>query len=233
MNVTVNDSIRNQLLEASEEKYRIFSSSLIPNVDNILGVRIPILRKMAQQMAKGDWKAYLAAASDEYFEEIMLQGLVIGYAKADIEEKLEAIVRFIPKINNWSVCDSFCIGLKITQKHQERVWSFIQPYLTSDQPYDIRFGVVMLLNYYATEAYIDRTLQLLDRIKHDNYYVKMAVAWAIATCFTNVPEQTMAYLRSPACTLDMFTYNKSLQKITESLRIDQDTKQLIRSMKRK
>lgn len=225
--------VRSQLLESAEDKYRIFSSSLIPNVDNILGVRIPTLRKIAQQLAKGDWKSYLATASDEYFEEIMLQGLVIGYAKGDVEEKLEAIARFIPKINNWSVCDSFCIGLKNTRKHQERVWSFIQPYLKSEQAYDIRFGVVMLLNYYADEAHIDRVLPLLDGIKHDNYYVKMAVAWAIATCFTNVPEQTMAYLRSSECTLDTFTYNKSLQKITESLRIDADTKQIIRSMKRK
>jgi Predicted DNA alkylation repair enzyme len=229
----MNLSIRNQLLEAAEEKYRTFSSSLIPNVDNILGVRIPTLRKIAAQLAKGDWKAYLETASDDYFEEIMLQGLVIGYAKADIEEKLEAIARFIPKINNWSVCDSFCIGLKIVHKHQERVWSFIQPYLASDQPYDIRFGVVMLLNYYADEAYIDRVLPLLDRIKLDHYYVKMAVAWAIATCFTNVPDRTMAYLRSSACTLDTWAYNKSLQKITESLRIDAETKRLIRSMKRK
>ncbi|GMK41538.1 hypothetical protein PCCS19_45950 [Paenibacillus sp. CCS19] len=229
----MNLSIRNQLLEEAEEKYRSFSSSLIPNVDNILGVRIPTLRKIAGQLAKGDWKAYLATASDEYFEEIMLQGLVIGYAKADIEEKLEAIARFIPKINNWSVCDSFCIGLKITQKHKERVWSFIQPYLASDQPYDIRFGVVMLLNYYADDEYMDRVLPLLDRIKQDHYYVKMAVAWAIATCFTNVPDRTMAYLRGDECTLDNWTYNKSLQKITESLRIDAETKQLIRSMKRK
>jgi 3-methyladenine DNA glycosylase AlkD len=227
-------SVREQLLAAADERYRQFASSLIPNVDTMIGVRLPILRKLAQQIAKGDWQAYLEQADNEYFEEIMLQGMTIGYVKTkDIEEQLQAAARFIPKIDNWSVCDSFCIGLKATRRHQERVWDFIQPYLNSGEAYDIRFGVVMLLNYYVDEAYVDRALQHLASIKHDNYYVKTAVAWAIATFFTGLPEQTMAFLRGSGHKFDDFTYNKALQKITESLRIDKDTKQGIRSMKRK
>lgn len=227
-------SIREQLTAAADENYRQFSVTLIPNVDNMLGVRLPVLRKLAQQIAKGDWQAYLDKADSNYFEEIMLQGMVIGYAKAkDVEEQLQAAARFIPKIDNWSVCDSFCNTFKLARKHQERVWEFIQPYLHSSEAYDIRFGVVMLLSYYVDEHYVDRALQHLGRIKHDNYYVKMAVAWAIATYFTKLPEPTMAFLRSEGGQLDDFTYNKALQKITESLQIDQATKQLIRSMKRK
>lgn len=161
----------------------------------------------------------------------MLQGMVIGCAKADVEEILHHIAAFVPKIDNWSVCDSFCSGLKITSLHKERVWEFIQPYLESDREYNIRFGVVMLLNYYIDELHIHRVLERLDRITHEGYYVKMAVAWAVSICFVKLPDITMDYVRSNS--LDDFTYNKALQKITESYRVAPETKALIRSMKRK
>ncbi|WCR28566.1 DNA alkylation repair protein [Paenibacillus thiaminolyticus] len=224
-------TIRAQIMALADEKYRQFSASLIPNINNVVGVRLPGLRKLARNIAKGDWRAYLAQADSDYFEEVMLQGMVIGCAKADVEEILHHIAAFVPKIDNWSVCDSFCSGLKITSLHKERVWEFIQPYLESDKEYDIRFGVVMLLNYYVDELYIHRVLERLDRITHEGYYVKMAVAWAVSICFVKLPDITMDYLRSNS--LDDFTYNKALQKITESYRVAPETKALIRSMKRK
>ncbi len=223
-------SIREQLITLSDEDYRKFSAALIPNINNVLGVRLPELRKMARLLAKGEWRNYLKNADKEYFEEIMLQGMVIGYVKTDIEEVLHYVVDFVPKIDNWSVCDSFCIGLKFTRLNKERVWNFIQSYLFSNQEYYIRYGVVMLLVYYSDEAYIQLVLERLDNVKHEGYYVKMAVAWAISICYVKLPDPTMAYLQNNS--LDNFTFNKALQKITESLRVDIESKKLIRGMKR-
>lgn len=97
----------------------------------------------------------------------MLQGMVLGYVKADPEEILHYIADFIPKIDNWSVCDSFCTGLKFTLKNKEQMWDFIVPYLLSDKEYEIRFAVVMMLNFFIEEAYISRILQLLDKVRHE------------------------------------------------------------------
>ncbi|MEK3724972.1 DNA alkylation repair protein [Paenibacillus sp. FSL H8-0034] len=224
-------TIKEQLIELAEEKYQKFTAALIPNINNVLGVRLPELRKLAKMIAKGDWRTYLEQADGEYFEEVMLQGMVIGYIQTDSTELLRYVADFVPKIDNWSVCDSFCIGLKFTLANKETMWEFVQPYLVSKQDYDIRFGVVMLLNYYIEEEYISRVLERLDSIKHEGYYVKMAVAWALSICFVLLPEPTMIYLKSNS--LDKMTYNKALQKITESYRVDQETKSLIRSMKRK
>ena len=60
---------------------RSFKNSPVasPGTSNILGVRLPILRKLAKKIIRGDWRAYLASAQDQSFEEIMLQGMVIGY----------------------------------------------------------------------------------------------------------------------------------------------------------
>ncbi|KGP79038.1 MULTISPECIES: DNA alkylation repair protein [unclassified Paenibacillus] len=223
--------VRTQLLSLVEPEYQKFSAALIPNITNLLGVRLPEIRKMAKQIVKEDWRAYLKTADDDYFEEVMLQAMVIGHAQADIEELLHHIAWFVPKIDNWSVCDSFCGGLKYTKAHLDQVWQFLQPYLVSNQEYDIRFGVVMLLNFYMEEKYISEVLISLDRIRHDGYYVKMAVAWAISIAYVKQPEATLRYLQDNS--LDDFTYNKALQKITESYRVDSETKQIIRSMKRK
>ena len=222
--------LRDKLFELSDDKFKTFHSRLCPNTDNIIGVRLPLLRQLVKEIAKGDWRNFLSNSKEEYYEEILINGLVIAYAKCDVEERLNYIESFVPKIDNWAICDSFCNTLKFVNKNKEIMWEFIQSYLKSYNEFEIRFAVVIILNYYITEDYIDLVLKTLDNIKHDGYYVKMAVAWAISMCFIKFEEKTMAYLKDNS--LDDFTYNKSLQKICESLRIDKNTKELIKSMKR-
>ena len=222
--------LRDKLFELSDDKFKTFHSRLCPNTDNIIGVRLPLLRQLAKEIAKGDWRNFLSNSKEEYYEEILINGLVIAYAKCDVEERLNYIESFVPKIDNWAICDSFCNTLKFVNKNKEIMWEFIQPYLKSYNEFEIRFAVVIILNYYITEDYINLVLKTLDNIKHDGYYVKMAVAWAISMCFIKFEEKTMAYLKDNS--LDDFTYNKSLQKICESLRVDKNTKELIKSMKR-
>ncbi|CAI6087605.1 DNA alkylation repair protein [Cohnella sp. JJ-181] len=227
MNTT---SIRAQLEALAEPGYRKFASSLIPNIDNLMGVRLPALRRIALEAARGDWRVWLAQADGEYFEEIMLQAMVIGYADMAPEERLRHVAAFVPKIDNWSVCDRFCLGLKFARAHQAAVWAFIQPYLRSGHAYEVRFGVVMLLEHFIDDENADGVLKLLDQVSHEDYYVKMAVAWAVSMCYVKFPERTEAYLA--ACSLDDFTFNKSLQKICESYRVDAAAKVRVRAMRR-
>ncbi|MED4452342.1 DNA alkylation repair protein [Metabacillus fastidiosus] len=223
--------IRKQIFELIDTDYQKFAAALIPNINNILGVRLPELRKIAKKIAKDDWHTYLETAENEYFEEIMLQGMIIGYVKTNIEEILPYVAAFVPKIDNWSVCDSFCTGLKFTKENKRLVWEFLQPYLSSEKEYEIRFGVVMLLNFYIETEYIGKVLNLLEGVKHEGFYAKMAVAWALSICYVKIPDLTMEFLKNNM--LDDFTYNKALQKIVESNRVNKETKSLIRSMKRR
>lgn len=223
-------TLRERILALTDEQYRQFHSKLVPGADNILGVRLPHLRQLAKELAKGDWRQLLATMPTDYYEEVMLEGLIIGYAKADMEEILHYTTTFVPKIKNWGICDSFCTNLKITKKQPARVWEFLQPYLQSREEFELRFGIVMLLSYYIEEQYLDQVLARLDTTKHPGYYVKMAVAWAVSICFVKYPVKTMDYLQNN--TLDDWTYNKALQKTIESLRVDKATKLLLASMKR-
>ena len=96
-----NEEIRCFLTEHADEKYKTFNSGLIPGTDPIIGVRVPVMRGLAKQIAKGDFRTYLAAASDETYEELSLQAFVIGYAKMEISERLSYAAAFLPKIHDW------------------------------------------------------------------------------------------------------------------------------------
>ena len=229
INKSINEEIRSKLFNLSEDEYRNFHSKLCPNTENILGVRLPLLRNMAKDLAKNNWEAYLNNPYNEYYEEIMIEGLTIGYIKTDINTRLKYIKRFIPKIDNWAICDSFCNNLKFTKNNLNEVWEFISTYLSSNKEFELRFAIVMMLHYYINEEYIDRVLHILNDINHEGYYVKMAVAWAISFAYIKFPHKTLVFLKNN--NLDSFTYNKSLQKIIESTRVSKEDKDSIRSMK--
>lgn len=225
------EEIRQELTKLADDKYRSFHSNLCPGVENILGVRLPLLRKIAISLSKEeDYYNYLNNGDTKYYEEIMIEGLIIGYLKTDNENRFNYIRNFIPKIDNWAICDSFCNNLKFTKKNINEVWNFILPYTSSENEFDIRFALVMMLNFYIMEDYIDDVLNTLNNINHDGYYVKMAVAWAVSYAYIDFPQKTLAFLKNN--NLDNFTYNKSLQKIIESTRVSKEDKDLMRSLKK-
>ncbi len=223
--------IKTKILNEAEKDYKKFSASLIPNIDNVLGVRIPALRKIAKEIYAETGTDYLACSNTEYMEEVMVQGMIVGLIKDKPEKILEHVENFIPKINNWAVCDIFCGGLKFTNKNKELVWEFIQKYLNSEKEYDKRFGLVMILGYFTDDNYIDKVFQILDNFSHEGYYARMGAAWALSICYVKQPEKTFEYLKKSK--LDKWTFNKGIQKICESLRVDKNTKEVLKSLKRK
>lgn len=219
--------IRKRLILESDPKYREFSSKLTPGCDTILGVRMPILRKISKEIVSEDWRRFLSEPGPYVHEEKILRGLVIANAKMDMEERLAHLAEFIPHIDNWAVCDSMVI--KRGKKDMDMLWNFILPYFDRPGEFEKRFAVVTMLRFLDDE-HIDRVLYELNRVKHEGYYLKMGVAWALSFCYIHYPDKTLTMLKD--CDLDDFTYNKTLQKIVESLRVDDDTKRMIRGLKR-
>ena len=228
--------IREEILRMTDEKYRKFQKKLLPDTENFTGVRLPNLRRLAKRIAKKDTESYLKASlernpKEELFEEIMLQGMVIGYMKGDISDIFSYAERFICKIDNWSVCDSFCSGFKHALTYPEETWEWLKRFLTSEAEFTARFGVVMLLNYYVNDKYIRELFLIFDSVRQESYYVEMAVAWAVSICYIAYPELCMKYLLENR--LNDFTYHKALQKITESRCVSTEDKEKIKKMKRR
>jgi 3-methyladenine DNA glycosylase AlkD len=224
--------ILDKLKALADSDYRQFHSKLLPNVDiELIGVRIPQLRKIAKEIIKSDWRAFLSEyEKSNIYELVMLCGMVTAGAKCDFEEKLGYVKAFVPRINNWAVCDTFCGDLKQVKQKPDMMYDFLQPYLTSDKEYELRFGAVILMQYYINDEYIDKVLAWYDKIRHEGYYVKMAAAWGLSVCFVKYREKTLEFLEH--CSLDTFTYNKTIQKIRESYRVSNEDKEMLKGMKR-
>ena len=223
---TIRETVRIRLEELSDPEYREFHSRLLPGITGIMGVRTPELRGIAKDLKKSGWREYINEVSCAWkekgqgadgvlYDEMIIWGLCICGGCRDWDTAGEYVTAFVPAINNWAVCDIFCGSLKITGRYRED---------------DLRFGTVMLLSHYTDQDYLDRALKLLDRVRHPGYYAKMAVAWAVSVYFVKFPDQVMEYLKQSS--LDDWTYNKALQKITESFRVDKETKKLVRQMRR-
>ena len=239
--ITIRETVRIKLEESSDPEYREFHSRLLPGITGIMGVRTPVLRGIAKDLKKSGWQEYIKEVSGAWkekgqgtdgvlYDEMIIWGLCICGGCRDWDTAGEYVTAFVPAINNWAVCDIFCGSLKITGRYKEEVWQFIQPYFQSGGEYGLRFGTVMLLSHYTDRAYLEHALKLLDGVHHTGYYAKMAVAWAVSVYFVKFPDQVMEYLKQSS--LDDWTYNKALQKITESFRVDRETKKLVRQMRR-
>ena len=223
--------IQKELFNLADEKYKKFHSSLCPNTDNIMGVKVPLLRNYARNIYRNEnWKEYLNF-EPVFYEEKVIQGMLIGVnTKENIGTIQNYIKDYIPKIDSWAVCDTFVAGLKITKKYPKEMWSFIQKYLKSEKEFELRFGIVMLLDYYITDKYIDDIFKILNDIKHEGYYVKMAVAWALSVCYIKFPEKTYKFLLND--NLDDFTHNKAIQKIRESYRVTKQDKEELKKLRK-
>lgn len=249
------EAVRAFLFEHAEEQYRDFSKSLTPGDINMLGVRLPVLRKKAKELAKGNWRKEWET-EDLYFEEIMLRGMMLSYVKEPLDAILPYIEDFIPRVDNWSVCDSVFSKMDIFRTDREKTWDFIRKYLYSDREFDTRVGIIIMMQHLlkcdengntkkrlrtismencrhparTPGTYLEQIFHALNR-EFQPYYTSMAAAWTLAEAFCCYPKETLDFLSG--CMLDDRTYNRALQKMVESRIPQKDVKDYLRGLKRK
>lgn len=213
-----------RLLQLAAEGNKEFAQKLNPGVEGVLGIRVPQLRSLAKEIVRGDWRGYLAVADTYYMEERMLTGLVIAYVRDITIEKRFALIRqWVPQINSWAVCDTVCATFKPKESERGAWWNFIEEFLRGNDEYAIRFGVVMSLTLFIDAEHLAALFAHYSAIRHEGYYVRMAVAWAISVCYVKFPDETLEFLAQGS--LDTFTHNKAIQKIGESYRVSKENKQ--------
>mgnify|MGYP000010373468 FL=1 len=228
-----NNDILQILFSYQNKKDAQLVQKLLPkniNRENIkiIGIRLPQLRKIAKDLVKNNWQEFLNQNTNEYFEQIMLEGFVIAYAPIDINAKQKLIQNFLPKINNWSICDSFCASFQLKTKDKDLYLSFIKNYLNSPNEYELRFAIVMLLDYYLTEDFADNALQLVYNTKDISYSVNMAKAWAFSKYFTFYPDKGLNFLQTKSLSKDVF--KMTCQKIRDSRRVSSRYKEALKNL---
>ena len=215
--------IREELEQLKDYKYKEFSEKLIPGI-SIIGVRLPILRKLSKKIT-------LEELTDNSFEEVMLQGMIIGNIK-DIEIIKEKCIEFLPKINNWCVCDSFVSSINITNNYKKEMFDFLNSLLTRKEIFIKRFILVMYLRYFICDEYIDKVLNNIRKIKMDGYYVEMAYAWCLTEVYLKYKDKFFEFTKREYEKISSFTIKKTISKIKESKKTNKkDIDELIRYMK--
>ena len=225
------EEVRKQLFELQDLKYQKFHSNLCPGVSNIIGVRTPDIRKIVKNLLKEDFKKYITNPNKKYYEEVMIEGLLIAESKISFIEKEKYLGEFIPKINCWAITDICAASFRVKQEELDSLWNYLKKYKNSNSEYELRFMIVMWMDHYLTDDYIDELLKKVDKIKSPYYYVNMALAWLVSISYIKYPDMTLKYLNHN--NLDDWTYNKAIQKIIESNRVTKEEKEKFRKMKRK
>lgn len=217
-------NVRKELFSAADSKYKEFHKKLIPNVDEnkIIGVRIPDLRKIGKKLENNDFDWY-------YYEEIMLHGFYIGYKKLDYEKRLSLLDEFVPGIDNWAVCDCVCSTLKFVKDNRYEFLQYLMKYMNSKKEYELRFAIVMLMDYYIIDEFADYVINYLISVRSDFYYVNMAVSWAFCTAFTKYRDKVLPVIESKTLTKDV--QNMTISKIRDSFKVDKETKEYLKTFR--
>ena len=231
MGAMTEKEIRKLLMEQQDTKFRDFQSGLIPGEGgmNMIGVRTPALRSLAKALVKkDDIGDFLSDLPHEIFEENQLHAFIISEVK-DYDLCLEEVNRFLPYVNNWATCDQMNPKVFGKKGNREKLLSRIKIWLKSKETYEIRFGIRMLMCYFLDEDFDPKYLKMVSKIRSEEYYVNMMIAWYFATALAKQYEATLPLIE--AKTLSPWVQNKTIQKAVESFRVSDERKTYLRTLK--
>ena len=220
-------TIQETLLSIGEESYREFSSKLMPTVDKcrVIGIRVPILRKFAKSLE--NYEDFLDDLPHRYFEEDNLHGFLIERER-NFDECIRRLDAFLPYVDNWATCDG--MKPKALKKEPEKLLVHIKNWINSKDTYAVRYGINLLMSFYLDALFCGEHLELVGAVKPDEYYINMMRAWYFATALAKQYDATLTYLEKGL--LDLWTHNKTIQKAIESLRISDEQKSYLKTLKK-
>lgn len=220
-------NIQEKLFSLQDLKYRDFHAKLVPGIDKdrIIGVRVPDLRKLAKEIPLEEAKAFMGELPHKYIEENNLHGFIISSMK-DFEAVIRELEAFLPYVDNWATCD--LISPKIFKKNLDELLPYIDKWLKSQETYTIRFGIEMLMSFYLDADFKPEYLEKVAKIRSEEYYVRMMVAWYFATALAKQYDASIGYIEQHR--LEDWTHRKTIQKAVESRRLTPEQKNYLKTL---
>lgn len=221
------------LVSIGEEEYRDFCSKITPDLGSAIGIRMPILKNIGKKLSKNSNIEEMIELlnREDYYEVKLLQGMLIGKLDPGNVNIFTYIDEYILRINNWALCDSFISSLRqLVLKNKEEFYRRVKLNIQSENPWEVRFGLIILNCYFNSEKYIDDILSYVIEAERDHYYVKMGIAWLISTIYFTDKTKVKSFLQTTH--MDKWCVNKSIQKICESLKASGEEKIDLKKLKR-
>lgn len=224
------EELKTELSKLADDEYREFVMKICPSERPFLGVRVPQIRDLTKQVPAEKISEFLKVQPVGY-EEVLARGFLI--ARLPYDEMVQWFDSQVDSIDDWSTCDTFCSAVgKVVKKNKAKFFDAKMDELLSDsREFAVRVGLVLLKAAYVDEEYLqvifDRVSGLAER---DEYYIRMGIAWLLCDCLIKYPTATTSYMLSSK--LPKWTYNKTISKICDSYRVDEETKGLLRKMRK-
>ena len=223
--------LREYLCSVSDEGYRAFQAALVPGAGgSIIGVRVPELRRIAKEISKADAAAYLACPCGDTFEERVIYGLVLASMKCGAEELKADILKYAGMVTNWAEND--IVSFKGIKKYREEIKGMIDTLLFGGGPWQTRYGLKILMDYYIDDEYIDYTLEKTAAVKSGEYYVYMMQGWLLATAAVSYGEKVIGLLKAGTDALTKQAICAAADKMRDSRRISKEDKDRVQRIKR-
>lgn len=221
---------KNETLEDKKRHIAILNTK-----QDVIAISMANIRKIAKKIFKAGYDKFLEIGlkrdyKTEFYEETLVQGLVIAEIK-DIEKQAKLIETWVEKIDNWSTCDSTVSTMKTLKNNSDKakVFEFYLNMCFSRAEFISRFGIVCLMVNFLEAPFIDMILDMCKQVKHDGYYVKMAIAWLLSMSFVKFREKTLAVLETK--TLDKFVQNKTISKCRDSFQVSKADKDMLAGLR--
>ena len=218
-------------LAKDNDQYAAFNKSIVNTKMPVIGVRVPDLRRLARELAPNmsaaDISKLLLKAQNKSFEYVLLCGLLITHARLDDQTAIDLAKQYLPCVDSWAHIDTF-----VERKRRftsEIWWDFALECLQNKAEFTVRYGVISLMTNFLDEAHIDQVFAVLRNVKHDGYYVKMALAWLYATAAVHFFDLTLTELENEH--IDAWARNKAYQKMRESRRFTPEQQAVISKKK--
>ena len=222
-------TVYERLAACGTETYRDFQSKLVPTVpkETILGVRTPDMRKIAKEI-KGTKEAesFLKELPHRFYEENLVHFFLIAMIR-DFDDCVKAVETFLPYVDCWPVCDQS--SPKVFTKYHEKLLPLIKKWIASEHVYTARFGIRMLMNEFLGEDFRPEYLEWVASVQGEDYYIRMMVAWYFATALAKKYDESVVFIENRR--LDPWTHRKAIQKAIESLRVTDEHKEYLKSLR--
>ncbi len=212
-------------------QYKEFTAKLIPTLDSdrIIGIRTPILRKLAKEISGSELaEQFLSELPHRYYEQNNLHAFLIE-RETDFDRALALTEHFLPYIDNWATCDSFSpIAFK---NNTDRLYPVIVRWLGSGDTYTVRYAIGMLMKHYLDKDFKSEIPALIFKANRDEYYIKMMIAWYFATALAKRYDEFIGFFEKGLP--DDWVHNKAIQKAVESYRITPVQKEYLKTLKKR
>ena len=211
-----------------DSSYREFNSKLIPEIENVLGIRIPVLRNIVKEMSEDERKNFFNDLPHKYHEENIMHMIIIS-EENDYNKAKEMLSEFLPFVDNWQVCDAGIPKAFKKLEDGEDLLLFVKKLISKEATFLKRYGIFIFMKVYLDDFYNREILEMVAEINSDEYYVNMMRAWFFQKALVKQYDDAVKVIEDKY--MDKWTHNKAIQKAIESRKISKETKDYLRSLK--